>query len=108
MPSPRLPETVKILHRTYTLTERTMKEQATSPGIAHIDTLSGEIKYMHTDATDTVDSVLHEVLHGLWYMFDLDGDQEVEEHVVKVLATGLTCVMKDNPVLFRKLQAMLA
>lgn len=44
-----------------------------------------------------VDSFLHELLHAIWFAQDVkDGDGE--ERTVARLATGLTQVLQDNPL----------
>ena len=48
------------------------------------------------------DTVLHEILHAIWYNMDI-GHNKVEEHVVRKLATGLTQVFQDNPALVQYL-----
>jgi hypothetical protein len=45
-----------------------------------------------------VDTVLHEILHGIFAVFRLKG-KEGEEHLVSTIATGLTMVLRDNPKL---------
>ncbi|QDB71009.1 hypothetical protein bb8_p34 [Bordetella phage vB_BbrP_BB8] len=46
---------------------------------------------------EEADTVLHEVMHGLCALMNLNLSDEVEEHVVRKLATGLTQVFMDNP-----------
>jgi hypothetical protein len=57
--------------------------------------------------SETADSIVHEVLHGIWHMMDLGMDDAEEEHIITVLATGLVTVMADNPTLFPRLQELL-
>ncbi|MDQ3014189.1 MAG: hypothetical protein M3X11_26220, partial [Acidobacteriota bacterium] len=45
-----------------------------------------------------VDTVLHEIFHGLWHQ-SLLKRKEREEPVVTTMATGLTQVFRDNPKL---------
>lgn len=46
---------------------------------------------------EEVDTVLHEVMHGIAAQSNLGLDLETEERSVTVLATGLTGVLQDNP-----------
>jgi len=56
-----------------------------------------------------VDSIVHEVLHGIVAMFGINAKltNDEEEYFVSTLATGIVTVMKDNPELFYALQEML-
>lgn len=47
---------------------------------------------------EEADTIVHEVLHAVWWLMDI-GLSNQEEHVVRKLATGLTLVLKDNPQL---------
>ena len=101
-----LPESIKILHKVFDLRERQYHESFGNHRLAEINFLAEEINYLPVAKTETVDSIIHEVLHGLFAMFDLKMSDDQEEHVVSALATGLTTVMKDNPDLFPALQDM--
>ncbi len=48
-----------------------------------------------------LESVFHEVLHGLQVAFRLD----LDEHVVENLGRGLSAVMRDNPALVKWIKA---
>jgi hypothetical protein len=45
-----------------------------------------------------VNTLLHEVLHGIVFQYGLELDDK-EEHTVNTLANGLTTVFVDNPFL---------
>lgn len=51
---------------------------------------------------EEADTVLHEILHAVWFNMDI-GNKKIEEHVVRKLATGLTQVFQDNPALVQYL-----
>ena len=102
-----LPETVKILHRTFKLQERGYKESFGAPHLAQIDFVNSEISYLNLGGTETVDSVIHEILHGLFYTMRIDVDDTTEERIVSALSSGLVTVMVDNPDLFYSLQDMI-
>ena len=104
-----LPESIKILHKDFSLREREYSESFGNHRLAEINFMKEEINYLPLQGSETVDSILHEILHGVFHMFNLNhkmSDDE-EEHLVTVLATGLTTVMKDNPELMDALQDML-
>lgn len=46
---------------------------------------------------EEADTVIHEIMHGICYLMNLDLSDEMEEHVVRKLATGLTQAFVDNP-----------
>ncbi|ATS93376.1 hypothetical protein HOS41_gp15 [Ralstonia phage DU_RP_I] len=46
---------------------------------------------------EEADTVLHEVLHAVFYLMDIGLSAEEEEHVVRKVVTGLTQVFQDNP-----------
>ncbi len=62
------------------------------------DTKVGGLLQIKNDIENDVveaEVVTHEVLHALFYHFNIEQDNE--EHLVQTLAHGLTMVMKDNP-----------
>lgn len=104
-----LPETVKIMHKVFDLRERSYKESFGNTRLAEIDFMNNDINYLPLKGSESVDSIIHEILHGIFGVMQVDqhftGDQE--EYLVSALATGLTTVMVDNPDLFDALQDML-
>lgn len=102
-----LPDTIKILHKVFALRERAYKESFGNARLAEINFMDGEINYLKLQNSEVVDSILHEVLHGVIHMFALDIGPEEEEQLVSAVATGITTVMKDNPDLMPALQDML-
>lgn len=106
-----LPDFVRILHHKYTLKERSITDVVTDSRWGHIDFIKNEIQFTNRDSADTADTIIHEILHGLFRVFCIDLDEkpdstDVEEKVVTLLATGLVTVMRDNPTLFPTLQVI--
>ena len=77
--------------------------------------LSGAIGAINTDdceiliATDiheqcAVDTVLHEVVHGVIFHYHVPIPEELNEVVTETLTTGLYQVFKDNPALLTLLK----
>lgn len=46
---------------------------------------------------EEADTVLHEVLHAVFYLMDVGLPPDAEEFVVRKVATGLMQVFQDNP-----------
>lgn len=97
---------MRILHKTYALRERKLNEQLEKQLYGEISFTRGDINFVNTNDTDTADTVIHETLHGIWSAFDLE-HEDIEEHVIKTLATGIVTVMYDNPKFFPSLQRMI-
>lgn len=53
-------------------------------------------------ADNQAETLLHEILHGVWYAYNLE-DGLKEEAVVTALGTGLMAVFVDNPDLMKVL-----
>ena len=106
-PVPSLPDFIKILHKDFQLRERDYSESSGNHRLAEINFMKSEINYLPIEGSEVVDSVIHEVLHGLFHMFDIGVEDGLEEHIVSALATGLTTIMRDNPSLMPALQEML-
>jgi hypothetical protein len=101
-----LPRSVKILHNHYQINadpEMGVVEKGHLGEILHKER---KINVVQQGGSDLVDTLIHEILHGIHHLFDAGSDEE-EEHIVRVLATGITTVMKDNPDLFPTLQKIL-
>lgn len=109
IPDRTLPDSIKIMHKRFKLRERTGKETITDGRLAEINFLEAEISYLALEGSEVVDSLIHEIIHGIFKMTNLRNgmDAEDEEHIVTVLATGLTTVMVDNPTLFHSLQELI-
>ena len=53
-------------------------------------------------ADNQAETLMHEILHGVWYAYNLE-DGLKEEAVVTALGTGLMAVFVDNPDLMKVL-----
>lgn len=47
-----------------------------------------------------LDTLLHEILHGIWWAYGIH-DNDGEERTVGTLSTALTQIFRDNPDLLR-------
>jgi hypothetical protein len=57
--------------------------------------------YLRTDqpAAEQVRLLWHELIHAMWYAFNLSGEPLEEEDVCLTLESPLATVMRDNPQL---------
>lgn len=99
------------MHRQIALEEVTSDELIGSGGnYGAFMSAQGKIKYTKLDATETVDTIVHELLHGIFYAMQLknayihlDPENELEEKLIRPLSTGLVTLMTDNPELMTRL-----
>lgn len=106
----KLPKTIRISHSSYELLPKHHINVTGDPVHGLIKYTEKEIEFVENlKGNETVDTIIHEIFHGIFRSTDLmfNQDGELEEHIVTVLATGLTTVMKDNPKLFLALQEMI-
>jgi len=69
--------------------------------VGEIDMKNGHIRYVREKSgSETVDTIIHEIMHGVARMYGIFPDPEIEEVVVSKMATGFTTVMTDNQPLF--------
>lgn len=88
------PEVVHILGRDYSITY-----DLDNGDFGACDTTLNEIEVMEgLPLIEEQDTVLHEVMHGVWATMDV-GLPKHEEHVVRKLTTGLLLVLQQNPEL---------
>jgi len=61
------------------------------------------------DAPDDVilDTLIHEMLHGVCANYLFDPERADEEEIVTALAHGLTQVLRDNPKLLQQIQELI-
>lgn len=100
----KVPKTIKILHKTYDVIERTNPtEMLNHPVYGTSNAVLNKIEWLrHEKESENVDTVIHEILHSIWNVFGLT-DKDREEEIVTRLSLGLTTVMGDNKKLFQAL-----
>ena len=95
----KLPDTIKIGLRTYTLEVKDVVTNSDDVLWGLCDRASGKIEItQHHDLPVMQDTLVHEVLHAVYDDRGLEKGDE-EERIVKALATGLVQVLVDNPKL---------
>ena len=96
------PTQLKLGFRTYDL----VSELPDGQNLATFDFLRGQIRICPgLDDGVAAQTLLHEILHGLWYHYGLPDQGEGD--AVNRLSFGLAAAMRDNPEVFRWLAAAL-
>lgn len=55
---------------------------------------------------EEADTLIHEIMHAIWYTMHISGSGAGEEEVVRRMASGFMGVLMDNPDLLKYLQAI--
>lgn len=97
----KLPTKLKIGYNTYKIKPWTQsREDRSSHDLGYCDHFKGEIAVdVTTPKIEVVNTVIHEILHGVVNSYGLKHyiDHEEEEKIVTALANGMTEVFLDNP-----------
>jgi hypothetical protein len=95
-----LPKSVRIgpYDIAVTVKEIPKDDDGNSPFGLYTPASSIELNTTAPNAIHAADTMLHEVLHGVYGNAGL-GPMSQEEQVVSAIATGLTQVLRDNPKL---------
>jgi hypothetical protein len=99
----RAPKRIKIGYADFALIPRTKRWGARHKAMGICKPDQQEIQYDVTQApAELVNTLIHEMLHGVVYMFDINFKTErEEENVVRKMANGIHTVMNDNPEFVR-------
>jgi hypothetical protein len=89
------PEALSILGRTFKVS---YENNLDSLGLCECEGKSAIAIREGQAPIEEADTIVHEMLHAIWYVMDI-GLHKSEEHVVRKLATGLTLALKNNPQL---------
>ena len=101
---PALPGKIRIGYRDYKVLAVEPTALEGNPDLARIAHLKAEL-YIgpHDNKYELVDSVIHEILHGVFSTQGIE-DEDKQERTVGMLARGLTGVFRDNPKLLQFFQ----
>lgn len=93
----KIPKAISVGYRTYGVNPLETADHEMTEKYGWCDKVNNQI-YIYTNSEPMVvaDTLVHEVLHAVWFYMGLD-DKHDEEAVVNRLATGLSTVMYDNP-----------
>lgn len=101
MSDPRLPFlTARVGAHDYSLQTWPTNEARAACRFGECDRLNKVIRIdLMFGPRKTVETLLHELLHATFYELGVR-EQDDEERVTESLASGLTCLLRDNPGLF--------
>ena len=95
-----LPESIKIGYRDYKLEAWKQTVATANEASGQFFIKEGVLGYNEEEkGVSHANTILHEVMHGIIYQWNMELDDKVEETVVSGLANGLTTVFVDNPKL---------
>lgn len=95
----KTPRRVKIGYLDFKLVPRSKKWSIKHKALGMCIPEDAHIAYYSKQKrSEIVNTILHELLHGVVYMFDINfRNLREEEKVVRKMANGLHTVFKDNP-----------
>lgn len=100
------PRTIKVLGRTYVVSY----EPSLNLGVPNVGLCDNANMVLHIldgqHPVEEADTVLHELLHAIWFIMSIDQGGVDEEAVVGRLASGLIGVFLDNPELLVYLKSI--
>lgn len=104
----KLPSTIKVGYRLYTVQQVTSFGSTTQMG--ECSTIPPQIQWRDTgNAPENANTILHESLHACFNTFGLceSFSSSQEEQLVNTMANALCGLIKDNPELINYLQEKL-
>lgn len=95
----KTPKRIKIGYLDFKLMPRSKKWSVKHKAVGMCVPEDGHIAYYSKQKrSEIVNTILHEMIHGVVYMFDINfRNLREEERVVRKIANGLHTVFKDNP-----------
>lgn len=95
----KTPKRVKIGYLDFKLVPRSKKWSIKHKALGMCVPEDAHIAYYSKQKrSEIVNTILHEILHGVVYMFDINfRSARDEERVVRKMANGLHTILKDNP-----------
>ncbi len=91
-----LPTSLKIGYKTFSVSSWKTQDARAANSVGICDTLNNVILLdVERVATDVVQTLIHEILHAVWFVGDVQ-DSDQEERVVSILSAQLAQVLADN------------
>lgn len=97
----KIPSKVKIGYSTFKIQSKNSKwkEKNDAVGLCTVDKSLIEYCAEQTES-ELVNTILHEILHAVIYIFDIEfGSDSKEEYFVRKMTNGLHTLFVDNPEL---------
>lgn len=101
------PTSVSFMGRTYGITyDYDLPDELL--GLTNHSTLQVAIRESQ-EPLDEADTLVHELMHILWYQMGLVADlnEDLEERVIRAMATAITYAIRENPQLLNYLKVAL-
>ena len=100
------PRIIKVLGRAYVISY----EPALNLGVPNVGLCDNSNLVIHVldgqHPVEEADTLIHELLHAIWFIMSIDHGGMDEESVVRRLASGLIGVFLENPDLLAYLQSI--
>lgn len=95
----KTPKRLKIGYSEFKIVPRSAHWGVRNKAFGECSPDEAKIQYDSTQKrSELVNTILHEALHGIVYMFDINfKNMKEEENVVRKMANGLHTVFRDNP-----------
>ena len=93
----KLPKTIKVGYADYKIVQmkREIADADSKDGHCNVREHIITIRAENRPQSEIANTLLHEVMHAIWYMWGNGSGQE-EETCVTTLSNGLLTVMRDN------------
>lgn len=100
------PDVVRIMGRNYVILyeDKSILGNGAVGMCSQVNCLITVMEDQHP--VEEADTLLHEILHAIWYCMALPEEGLQEEQIVRSMATGLMAVMMDNPKLLKYFQSI--
>lgn len=105
----KLPERVKVGYVDYRIEDWEPAQADAAKRYGETDRVRRIIRVDTTHGPQQgAETLLHEILHCVYSMWNLPGDRDREEKFVTAIASGLATVWRDSPAIFEWIDANLA
>lgn len=100
------PETVRIMGRNYVILYED-KSLLGSMAVGMCNQTQCIITVQEDQhPVEEADTLLHEIMHAVWYCMAIPDENVNEEQAIRSMATGMMAVIMDNPKLLKYFQSI--
>lgn len=96
----KLPNKVRIAGLDYAIVPCDALQHQRMYGVFDANAREIRIDSNHYNHHNILDTILHEILHGVYWQYNIKSEDD-EERTVTAMSTGLTQVLLDNPDLVK-------